>query len=173
MAILLEELLLPDAAAWRRWLAEHHLDHPGVRLVLHKKGGTVTELTYAQALDEALCFGWIDGQRNGRDEHSFTNRFTPRTARSKWSARNVEHIQRLEAAGRWDDAYAGQASAQLPADFLEAVSGSPRARETLATLGASERFAIYYRLHTVKGAETRRKKIADYVARLDAGQGIV
>ncbi|MDQ0095614.1 YdeI/OmpD-associated family protein [Paeniglutamicibacter psychrophenolicus] len=189
MAILLEELLVPDAAAWRQWLTEHHADHPGVRLVLHKKGGTTTSLTYAQALDEALCFGWIDGQRNGRDEHSFTNRFTPRTARSKWSARNVEHIQRLEAAGliepagtaavqaakadgRWDEAYAGQASAQLPADFLEAVSGSPRARETLETLAAGERFAIYYRLHTVKGVETRRRKIADYVARLEAGQGI-
>ena len=190
MALLLEELLVPDAATWRLWLTEHHSNHPGVRLVLHKKGGTTTSLTYAQALDEALCFGWIDGQRNGRDEHSFTNRFTPRTARSKWSARNVEHIKRLEAAGlmepagtvaveaakadgRWEDAYAGQASAQLPADFLEAVSGSPRARETLATLGASERFAIYYRLHAVKGVETRRRKIAGYVARLETGEGII
>ncbi|MFL4478061.1 YdeI family protein [Paeniglutamicibacter sp. ORCA_105] len=189
MAIPLEELLVPDAPAWRAWLQEHHASHPGVNLVLHKKGGTTTSLTYAQALDEALCFGWIDGQRNARDEHSFTNRFTPRTARSKWSARNVEHVQRLEAVGliqpagaaavqaakadgRWDEAYAGQASAQLPADFLEAVSGFPRAQETLAALGASERFAIYYRLHIVKGDETRRRKIADYVARLDAGQGI-
>jgi uncharacterized protein YdeI (YjbR/CyaY-like superfamily) len=189
MAILLEELLLPDAAAWRAWLHEHHDSHPGVNLVLHKKGGTTTELTYAQGVDEALCFGWIDGQRNGRDEHTYCVRFTPRTARSKWSAKNVANVERLaslglmepaglaaveaaKADGRWDAAYEGQATAQLPEDFLEAIAGYPRAREKLETLGATERFAIYYRLHTVKGAGTRRKKIADYVARLDAGQGI-
>jgi uncharacterized protein YdeI (YjbR/CyaY-like superfamily) len=189
MAILLEELLLPDAAAWRAWLHEHHDSHPGVNLVLHKKGGTTTELTYAQAVDESLCFGWIDGQRNGRDEGSFSNRFTPRTSRSNWSARNVELIARLtreglmepaglaavesaKADGRWDAAYAGQANATLPEDFLEALAGHPLAQAKLETLGATQRYAIYYRLHTVKGAETRRKKISDYIARLDAGQGI-
>lgn len=190
MAILLEELLVPDAAAWRAWLTEHHANHPGVRLVLHKKGGTTTELTYAQAVDQALCFGWIDGQRAGRDEHSHYNRFTPRTARSKWSVRNVANIKRLselgllapsglaavqaaQADGRWDDAYEGQATAKLPQDFLDALAGHPRAQEKLQTLSGAERFAIYYRLHTVKGADTRQKKIAGYLARLDAGQGIL
>lgn len=189
MAILLDELLLPDAAAWRQWLAEHHIDHRGVRLVLHKKGGTTTELTYAQAVDEALCFGWIDGQVGRRDDHTYCVRFTPRTARSKWSAKNVANVERLaglglmdpagDAAvraaktdGRWDAAYAGQAAAELPRDFLDALAGYPLAQEKLGTLGATERYAIYYRLHAVKGAETRRKKIAEYVARLDAGAGI-
>ena len=189
MAKPLDELLLPDAAAWRAWLHEHHDSHPGVNLVLHKKGGTTTELTYAQAVDQALCFGWIDGQRSRRDEHTHFNRFTPRAARSKWSARNVANVERLSALGlmapsgiaaveaakadgRWDAAYAGQATAELPADFLEELAGHPRAQAKLATLGATERYAIYYRLHTVKGAGTRRTKIADYIARLDAGQGI-
>lgn len=189
MAIILDELLLPNEDAWRSWLSENHSSHPGVRLVLHKKGGNVTELTYAQAVDQALCFGWIDGQRNGRDGETFTNRFTPRTAKSNWSAKNVETIARLTEAGlmapagnavveeaktdgRWERAYAGQKDAQLPEDFVAALEGHPAAQEKLATLGGSERFAIYLRLHTVKREETRRKKIEEYVARLDAGQGI-
>src|SRR4051812_9958330 len=96
MAIELPELLLPDAPAWRAWLAEHHDSSPGVWLVLHKKGGTVTSLTYAQALDEALCFGWIDGQGASRDAESSLQRMTPRGPRSVWSARNVDHVARLE-----------------------------------------------------------------------------
>ena len=189
MAIDLEELLVPHEDAWRSWLVENHASHPGVQLVLHKKGGSVTELTYAQAVDQALCFGWIDGRRNGRDEESFSNRFTPRTAKSKWSAKNVETIARLadaglmapsgvaaveaaKADGRWDSAYAGQKDAQLPEDFVAALEGHPAAQEKLATLGGAERFAIYYRLHTVKREETRRRKMAEYIAKLDAGQGI-
>lgn len=189
MAIELEELLLPDEAAWRTWLSENHSSHPGVKLVLHKKGGTITLLTYAQAVEQALCFGWIDGQRNGRDAESFTNRFTPRTNKSKWSAKNVETITRLmeaelmatpglaavqaaKADGRWENAYAGQKDAQLPEDFLAALEGHPLAQEKLSTLGAGERYAIYYRLHTVKREDTRAKKIQEYVAKLDAGQGI-
>ena len=126
---------------------------PRRALVLHKKGGNVTELTYRRRLT-ALCFGWIDGQRNGRDEESFTNRFTPRTTKSKWSAKNVETIARLteaglmappgiaaveaaKADGRWDSAYAGQKDAQLPEDFVAALEGHPAAQEKLATLGGS------------------------------------
>ncbi|MGL3807608.1 YdeI/OmpD-associated family protein [Paeniglutamicibacter sp. R2-26] len=189
MAIELEELLVPDEDAWRSWLHENHASHPGVQLVLHKKGGSVTELTYAQAVEQALCFGWIDGRRNGRDAESFSNRFTPRTTRSTWSAKNVETIARLteaglmvpaglaavdsaKADGRWDSAYAGQKDAQLPEDFVAALEGHPAAQEKLATLGRSEIFAIYFRLHTVKREETRRKKIAEFIAKLDAGQGI-
>jgi len=100
MAVELPELLLPDAAAWRAWLAENHASSPGVWLVLTKKGGRVTELDYAAALDEALCFGWIDGQVSRRDEGSTRQRFTPRRSRSTWSRRNVEHIARLTAEGR-------------------------------------------------------------------------
>ena len=189
MAIDLEELLVPHEDAWRSWLVENHASHPGVQLVLHKKGGSVTELTYAQAVDQALCFGWIDGRRNGRDEESFSNRFTPRTTKSNWSAKNVETITRLtdaglmapsgiaaveaaKADGRWENAYAGQKDAQLPEDFVAALEGHPVAQEKLATLGGSERFAIYLRLHTVKREETRRRKITEFIAKLDAGEGI-
>lgn len=104
MTVELEELLLPDAAAWRRWLEANHSTSPGVWLVLHKKGGNVTELDYAAALDEALCFGWIDGQARRRDEQTSLQRMTPRRPRSPWSARNVGHVARLDAAGRMTDA---------------------------------------------------------------------
>ncbi|MDQ1691590.1 MAG: hypothetical protein QOD87_1698, partial [Pseudonocardiales bacterium] len=96
----LPELLVPDAAAWRTWLAEYQASSPGVWLVLHKKGGVVTGLTYDLALDEALCFGWIDGQVGSRDAGSYRQRFTPRRRKSPWSARNVEHVARLTQAGR-------------------------------------------------------------------------
>lgn len=96
----LEELLVPDAAGWRAWLLEHHGDSPGVWLVMHKLGGSVTELTYAQAVEEAVCFGWIDGQARRRDEGSTTIRMTPRGPRSNWSVSNVERVERLHAEGR-------------------------------------------------------------------------
>ena len=96
----LPELLVSDAAAWRAWLTEHHTTNPGVRLVLHKKGGHVTELNYAAALQEALCFGWIDGVGGKRDDGSHLRRFTPRTKASKWSKINVGHYERLVAGLR-------------------------------------------------------------------------
>ncbi|MFC6286873.1 YdeI family protein [Nocardioides sp. GCM10027113] len=96
----LHELLVADAAEWRVWLEQHHADTPGVWLVLHKKGGSVTALTYEDAVLEALCFGWVDGQNRRRDEGSTFQRFTPRRARSTWSASNVARVERLEAEGR-------------------------------------------------------------------------
>src|SRR5919107_695941 len=104
MAVELEELLVPDAAAWRGWLEENHRTSPGVWLVLHKKGGQVTELDYAAALDEALCFGWIDGQARSRDDESSFQRMTPRGPKSPWSARNVTYVARLDTDGRMTDA---------------------------------------------------------------------
>ena len=100
MAVELPELLVADAEQWRSWLEENHATSPGVRLVLHKKGGTVTALTYDGALDEALSFGWIDGVIGRRDEGSYLTRFTPRRARSKWSMNNVVRIGRLEQEAR-------------------------------------------------------------------------
>lgn len=122
----LEELQVADAAAWRKWLAAHHGSSPGVWLVLTKKGGTVTALRYAEAVEEALCVGWIDGQARRRDQETTFQRMTPRTAKSHWSFRNVERAERLEregrmlpsglaaveaakADGRWDAAYAEEA----------------------------------------------------------------
>ena len=187
MATDLPELLLPDAAAWRAWLLVHHAESPGVRLVLYKKGGSATGLVHAAALEVALCFGWIDGQLSRRDEGSYCIRFTPRRSASKWSARNVEHVGRLTAAGlmhesglaavaaakadgRWDAAYAGSAVAEPPPDLLAALASEPTALEAYGKLNATNRYALYYRLHTVKGAETRRRKIAAFVEMLANGR---
>ena len=187
MAIPLPELLLPDAAAWRAWLEEHHATSPGVRLVLHKKGGTVTSLTRAAALDEALCFGWIDGQTGSRDAGSYLLRFTPRRPGSAWSAVNVGFVDRLagggrmapagaaevdaaRADGRWGAAYAGAATAQLPAELAAAFEGHPRAREAYGRLTRANRYALYYRIHTLKRPDSKSRKAADFVAMLERGQ---
>jgi uncharacterized protein YdeI (YjbR/CyaY-like superfamily) len=185
--IELSELLVPDVETWRRWLAENHRESPGVRLVLHKKGGTVTSLTYDQALDEALCVGWIDGQVKRRDEGSYHQRFTARTARSAWSARNVGHIARLDAEGRllpagraaveaaqadgrWEAAYAGPATATVPDDFATAIAADPKARAQFAALTSQNRFAFIYRLGTVKTAKGRARKIETFVDLLARGE---
>jgi uncharacterized protein YdeI (YjbR/CyaY-like superfamily) len=187
--IELPELLVDDAPAWRAWLERSHDEHSGVWLVLHKKGGTVTSLTYDQALDEALCFGWVDGQKGKRDEHSFRQRFTPRRRASPWSARNVGHVARLvesgrmhaaglaavdaaKADGRWDAAYQGQSAAQVPADLAEALATNPAATATFEALNAANRYAIIYRLNAVKRAETRGRKLAGFVEMLARGEAL-
>jgi len=187
MATPLPELLVPDAAAWRAWLQEHHADSRGVRLVLHKAGGSATELVYEDAVLEGLCFGWIDGQLSGRDDGSYCLRFTPRTRTSKWSAKNVERVERLSAQGlmrpaglaavetakadgRWEAAYAGASSAEPPPEFFEALDADPSAREAYGRLNATNRYAIYYRLHTVKKAATRERKVDEFVRMLAAGK---
>ncbi|NKX56436.1 YdeI/OmpD-associated family protein [Arthrobacter mobilis] len=183
MAADLPELLLPDAVAWRTWLEENHAASPGVWLVLGKKGGTVTTLTYAEALDEALCFGWIDGQVAKRDEGSYLQRTTPRGPKSAWSARNVAHVQRLEAAGRmheagraavaaakadgrWEMAYAGQATAELPADLAAAIAAVPEAQAMFDVLTSVNRYALYYRLQTLRTPAARERRIAEFVQML-------
>jgi uncharacterized protein YdeI (YjbR/CyaY-like superfamily) len=185
----LPELLLPDAGAWRAWLDEHHADHFGVWLVLHKKGGRTTSLTYAQALDEALCFGWIDGQIARRDEETYGQRFTPRRPTGRWSARNVEHVARLSQAGRmqpagiaavdsaksdgrWETAYAGQAKAEIPPDLAQALSASPAAAKAFQQLDSANRYAIIYRLNAVRLAPTRSRKLAQYIDMLARGEAI-
>jgi len=187
MADDLPELLLPDAAAWRAWLQEHHDESPGVWLVLHKKGGTLTTLTHATALDEALCFGWIDGQGLSRDAESSLQRMTPRRPRSRWSARNVGIVARLEqegrmheagraqvraaqADGRWEAAYESSATIQPPEDLLAALAAEPEAQAWFDALTAANRYAVLYRIDAVKRPETRARKIAETVARLAQGQ---
>lgn len=188
MAQVLPELLLPDAAAWRSWLEQNHGQATGVRLVLGRKGGNVTSLTYKQALDEALCFGWIDGQANKRDEASYFQRFTPRGRRSIWSLRNVGHVGRLEAEGRmhpagqaavlsakmdgrWDAAYAGSAAAETPPDLLAAINADPAARRTYDRLNSQNRFALYFRLSQLRTPAARERRIAAFVQMLREGRG--
>ena len=187
MAVELEELLVRDAAEWRTWLEQNHDTSPGVWLVLHKKGGSITELDYEAALQEALCFGWIDGQGKRRDDDSSLQRMTRRGPKSVWSARNVDRIEKLEAAGRmtaagrtavdaakadgrWEAAYSGQASAEVPADLAAAIAAVPEAQAMFDVLTSVNRYALIYRTNSVKQASTRERKIAGFVEMLARGE---
>lgn len=180
----LPELCVADAAAWRAWLDEHEESPTGVWLILAKKGVTdPTALTYAEALDEALCSGWIDGQKRGRDAATFLQRFTPRRPRSIWSARNVEHVARLEGAGRmrargraevaaaqadgrWERAYAGSADAVVPPDLAAALDVEPGLRARFDALPAAERFSILHPLMVAATPETRARRLEKALATL-------
>jgi uncharacterized protein YdeI (YjbR/CyaY-like superfamily) len=182
------ELIVADAKAWRRWLGKHHTTSPGVWLVLAKKAVTQpTSLIYAEALEEALCHGWIDGQVGVRDTATFLRRFTPRRPRSMWSARNVEIVSALRAAGRmlpageaevesaqrdgrWEVAYAGSAAIEVPADLAEALSGRPEAQAMFEILTSQNRYAILFRIGGAKQAATRARRIDEYVAMLERGE---
>nr|WP_297423637.1 YdeI/OmpD-associated family protein [uncultured Actinotalea sp.] len=183
----LPELLLPDAGTWRAWLEEHHDSSPGVWLVLTKKGGATTALTYDDALDEALCFGWIDGQRRPRDAGTSYQRMTPRRRRSVWSARNVGHVERLEREGRmreagraqvraaqedgrWDRAYGGAATAVVPADLAAAIAAEPAAQAWFDVLTSTNRYALVYRVQDAKRSETRERRIRQFVEMLARGE---
>lgn len=183
-----DDLLLPDVTAWRAWLNEHEDSSEGVWLRLAKKGVTVpTSLTYAQALDEALCSGWIDGQSKSIDETTYRQRFTPRRKRSMWSTRNVGHVARLsdegrmrargyaeveraQQDGRWEAAYAGPATMEVPAELADALGESPAAAAAFETLSSRNRYAILHRITTLKTAESRRRNTAKYVEMLERGE---
>jgi uncharacterized protein YdeI (YjbR/CyaY-like superfamily) len=179
----LDELIVADAEALRAWLSSNHATSTGVWLALTRKGGTVTTLTWQQAVDEALCFGWIDGQARKGDQDLSWIRFTPRTARSSWSQRNVAHVDRLEAQGRmlpagraaveaakadgrFAAAYAPASEAEVPADLAAAIAANPAAQAMFDVLTKTNRFALIYRVNAVKRAETRERKIGEFVAML-------
>ena len=179
----LDELIVGDAEGLRAWLSANSATSPGVWLALTKKGGMVTTLTWQQAVEEALCFGWIDGQARKRDQEAWWIRFTPRSPRSPWSQRNVAHVARLEAQGRmlppgraavdaaqadgrWAAAYAPPSEAEVPDDLLAAIAAVPAAQAMFDVLTKSNRFALIYRVNAVKRAETRERKIGEIVAML-------
>jgi uncharacterized protein YdeI (YjbR/CyaY-like superfamily) len=186
----LPELIVEDAPAWRAWLADRHAVSPGAWLVLAKRGGSLeTRLTYQEALEEAICYGWIDGQVRRRDEGSYQQRFTPRRPRSVWSQRNVELAERLigegrmqppgyeaveraRSDGRWQAAYAGSATIEVPDDLAAALAAEPKAAEMFAQLSRQNRYAILYRLATAKRPETRSRRLAKFVAMLARGETI-
>jgi uncharacterized protein YdeI (YjbR/CyaY-like superfamily) len=190
MAVELPELIVRDAAAWRAWLAEHHADPTGVWLVLAKKGTeNPTSLTYDRALEEALCHGWIDGQAGRRDEATYRQRFTPRRKRSAWSKRNTgiaerlhaegrmhpagqAEVERAKADGRWDAAYAGQASIEVPPDLAEALVAEPKAQAMFEALNSQNRYAVLYRITTAKRSDTRARRIEQFVAMLARGETV-
>ncbi|UFS61088.1 YdeI/OmpD-associated family protein [Subtercola endophyticus] len=183
MAIERETLYCSDAATWAEWLAAHHESSPGIRLAIAKKGGDHSSVSYAEAHDEALCYGWIDGQKGSLDEHHFLQNFGPRRPQSLWSKINVDkaealvaagrmkaaglaEIERAKANGRWAAAYAGSKSIAVPDDLSAALAANPDAAAFFATLSATNRYAILFRINNVKRAETRARKIADYVLML-------
>jgi uncharacterized protein YdeI (YjbR/CyaY-like superfamily) len=180
-------------AAFETWLAANHQRHAELWLKIHKKGSGLPTVTYAQALDVALCWGWIDGIRKAFDERSFLQRFTPRKAKSIWSQINRDHIARLTAAGRmtahgqrhvdaaradgrWDAAYAPirhATHATIPDDLRAAIEANPKARKTFRTLVRQNLFALAFRTNNMKTAAGRAKKIATLVAMLARGETIV
>jgi uncharacterized protein YdeI (YjbR/CyaY-like superfamily) len=184
------ELIVADSEAWRVWLRAHHESSNGVWLVLAKKGTTdPTTLTYDLALDEALCHGWIDGQVRRRDEGTYHERFTPRRARSQWSARNVgivarlvsegrmqpaglREVDRAKADGRWDAAYAGPASIQVPADLESALTAAPQARAMFEILTSQNRYAVLFRIENAKREDTRARRIEQFVDMLVRGETV-
>jgi uncharacterized protein YdeI (YjbR/CyaY-like superfamily) len=179
-------------AAFESWLRAHHDRESELWLRIYKKGSGVATVSNAEAIDVVLCWGWIDGLRKSYDEQSFLQRFSPRKPRSVWSQINRRHVARLTAAGRmtahgqrhvdaakkdgrWQAAYAGQASmtqASLPADLRAAIEASARARQALETLPRRELFALAFRTNNMKTKAGRAKKIAELVAKLERGEGI-
>jgi len=176
-----------SAAAWEAWLEREHATAAGVWLQIAKKDSGIATVTYAQALDVALCFGWIDGQKRAFDATWFLQRFTPRKRDSRWSKINVGHAERLIAAGRmrpaglaqveaaradgrWAAAYDGQRSASVPPDLQAALDANPAAAACFATLTGANRYAILYRVQDARRPETRARRIARFVAMLERGE---
>jgi len=174
-------------AAWERWLAGHHGDEGGVWLKFAKKDTGITTVTYAEALEAALCYGWIDAQVKRFDETYYLQRFTPRRQRSKWSRINrdaatrliesgdmkppgLAEVERAQADGRWDAAYDSPANATVPADLERALRRDKKAREFFATLSKQNRYAILYRIQDAKRPETRARRIAQFVEMLARGE---
>jgi uncharacterized protein YdeI (YjbR/CyaY-like superfamily) len=179
----LDAVVFPSAAAWQDWLQSEHARSAGVWLKLSKKDSAEVTLSYGEALDVALCFGWIDAQKRGLDGDYWLQRFTPRRPRSKWSKINTEkaatliaagrmrpagltEVEKAKADGRWDAAYAGQRSITVPDDLAEALAGNPAAADFFGTISSINRYAILYRISTVKRPETRARKITQYVQML-------
>ena len=176
-------VLFADRAEFRAWLGAHHDSQPGLWLRIARVASPLQSITYAEALDVALCFGWIDGVRKSHDADSFLQKFTPRRKRSIWSKRNREHVARLVASGemqpaglaaveaaradgRWDRAYDAPGTATVPPDLQEALDANPEARAFFATLKGMNRYAILHRVTTAVKPETRARRIAGFVAML-------
>jgi uncharacterized protein YdeI (YjbR/CyaY-like superfamily) len=180
-------------AEFERWLAMNHAREPELWLKIYKKDSGRPSVTHAQALDVALCWGWIDGLRKGFDDEAFLQRFTPRKPRSIWSQINRDHVARLVAAGRmtphgqrhvdaakadgrWDAAYApirATTQATMPRDLMKAIKASPKALKTFKTLGRMNLFALTFRTNNVKTPAGRARKIAALVSMLERGETIV
>ena len=180
-------LVFANKKKWADWLARQHDKSSGVWLKLAKKGSEIPSVTYDEALEVALCYGWIDGQKKGFDDKYWLQKFTPRGAKSIWSKINTEKAQKLiksgamrpaglkaiEAAkqdGRWDAAYESQKNISVPDDFQAALDKNAKAKAFFTTLNSVNRYAILFRIHNVKSAETRTKRIQQFVGMLEKGE---
>ena len=189
MADELPVILFADRAELEAWLEGDGGESNGVWLKIAKKGAREPSVTYAEALELALCFGWIDSQKRGHDDQHFLQRFTPRRPRGRWSRINREKAEALIAAsamrpaglaeveaaradGRWEAAYEGQRAAQVPDDLQRALDASPAAREFFAGLDGANRYAVIYRLNDAKKPETRERRLRKFVAMLERGEKI-
>jgi uncharacterized protein YdeI (YjbR/CyaY-like superfamily) len=173
---------------WEAWLEGHHAEEEaGVWLKLAKAGAGVASVSYAEALEVALCFGWIDGQKAALDERYWLQKFTPRRAKSIWSRVNREkalalmadgrmrpaglrQVELAQADGRWEAAYASQRTITVPPDLQAALDSHPEAAACFATLNSANRYAILFRVHNAKKAETRAAKIAKFIGMLERGE---
>lgn len=173
-------LLFKDSNAWETWLQSHPDEKTGAWLKLSKKGASTPTPTYEQALDAALCYGWIDGQKKSHDDQHFLQRFTPRRKTSMWSKRNVDKVAGLVAAGRmqpagqaeidaakadgrWERAYAGSSMIQVPEDFGAALARNKKAAKFFDALNKTQRYSFLWRIETTKRPETRQRKIVQFV----------
>jgi uncharacterized protein YdeI (YjbR/CyaY-like superfamily) len=172
---------------WANWLAKNHAKSGGIWLRLFKKDSGVASVTYAEALDEALCHGWIDGQLDKYDEKSWLRKFTPRRPKSVWSKRNIEYVNLLmdagkmkpaglkeveaaKADGRWGRAYDSPSAMQVPDDFLKELSRDKKAKAFFETLNKANTYAIAWRLQTAKKPETRARRMQAILAMLKKGE---
>lgn len=187
MAAERESIQFSSREEFRDWMLVNQDLEVGIWLIVAKKASPFTTVTYAEALDVALEFGWIDGQTRGRDENTSYRGFTPRRSASPWSMRNrlaaeamiaegrmsprgLAEIERARSDGRWERAYAASTDAQPHPDFLAALEADESAKEFYATLNAQNRFAVYYRIHALKTDEGRARAIARMVERLGRGE---
>jgi uncharacterized protein YdeI (YjbR/CyaY-like superfamily) len=181
--------LFQNAQAFETWLTQHHASSTGLWLKIAKRGAEEASVTYPEAVEIALCWGWIDGQKKSLDAQHFLQRFTPRRARSVWSKVNVEKVARLieagrmqapglaqveaaQANGRWARAYDGARTAVVPDDLMVALDAAPQAKAFFSTLNASNRYAVLWRIQTAVKAETRARRVAQLVEMMGRGEAI-
>jgi uncharacterized protein YdeI (YjbR/CyaY-like superfamily) len=182
-------LAFEDQAAFAAWLKDHHADSPGIWLRLAKAASGLPSVTYAEAIDVALCYGWIDGQKRAGDDKTWLQKFTRRRPKSIWSkinrqkaegliesgrmaAAGLREVERAKADGRWQAAYEGQRTMSVPDDFQAELDRNSAARDFFATLNGANRYAVLFRIHTAKKAETRAKRIRQLIDMLARGEKI-
>ncbi|CAM3092766.1 YdeI/OmpD-associated family protein [Paenibacillus lupini] len=187
--IELPVLFFPDQSAFEEWLASHHDQSPGIWLQISKKNAARPSVTYHEALDVSLCYGWIDSHKKTFDEESWIQRFSPRGPKSIWSKVNKDKAEGLIAAGKmqpsgfksietakqnglWDKAYESQSNATIPEDFAIELARNEKAQQFFDTLDKQNRYAILFRIHNVKKQETRVKKIHQFIEMLEKGEKI-